>query len=226
MMRRQGCLVAAGLLMIAALAGCKEYGVAAGTSPHRELNFLDMGDQPKVKAQRGDLLGGPDFMPPSGAIPRGFDPYLYANAPETAAVKLTNTLDGNDPQVQARGKQMYERLCVPCHGSMAAGDGAVVQKGFPAPPSLMTKRVRDWSDGRIYHVMAAGQNIMPSYASQTRPHDRWAIVHYIRKLQGQLPVAAEATVAAPVETGAGPMPSVGDTAMPANSAGKGLGEVR
>ncbi len=44
--------------------------------------------------------------------------------------------------------------------------------------------MRGWTDGRIYHVIMMGQNnIMPSYAAQIAPGDRWAIIYYIRALQ-------------------------------------------
>lgn len=77
---RLGVATSAVAMLLGAL-GCNEYGIAAGTSPHREFNFLDMGDQPKVKAQRGNLMGGPVFDPPPGALPRGFDPYPFKGNP-------------------------------------------------------------------------------------------------------------------------------------------------
>lgn len=212
-----------------AAAGCKEYGVPAGTSPHYEFNFIDMGDQPKVKAQRGDLLGGASFMPPLGAIARGFDPYPYHGQPELAAEKLVNPLSPGDPKAVERGKLMFERYCVPCHDAQAGGNGKVPEKGFPKPPSLMTQKVRDWRDGRIYHVISEGQNIMPSYASQIHQQDRWAIIRYVRQLQATQPVAPAASTAAapadsaiPVQSAAPPAssaaPAVPSAIAPAGSA--------
>jgi hypothetical protein len=43
--------------------------------------------------------------------------------------------------------------------------------------------VSGWPDGRIYHVVTRGQNLMPNYASQILPEDRWAVIHYIRALE-------------------------------------------
>lgn len=207
----------AGAAAGAALGGCQEYGVPAGTGPHYEFNFLDMGDQPKIKAQRGDLLGGPDFMPAEGSIPRGFDPYPYHGQPELAAQKLVNPLPHDDPKVFERGKVMFERYCVPCHGDKAAGDGTVVNKGFPAPPSLMTAKLRGWTDGRIYHVISEGQNIMPSYASQVRREDRWYVIRYLRKLQLEEPVAPAAPEpAAPAASASAAPPASGSAAPPAS----------
>ncbi|NMB83371.1 MAG: cytochrome c, partial [Ignavibacteria bacterium] len=43
-----------------------------------------------------------------------------------------------------------------------------------------------WKDGRLFHVITDGQNIMPSYSSQITTEERWAIVHYIRVLERAL----------------------------------------
>lgn len=181
----------------AGTAGCKEYGIKAGSGPHYEFNFLDMGDQPKVKAQRGDLIGGAAFMPSPGAIPIGFDPYPFHNQPELAGARLRNPLPPGDPKAIERGKLMFERYCVPCHGAAGAGDGTVPEKGFPRPPSLMTQKLRDWTDGRVYHVISEGQNIMPSYAAQVKQEDRWAVIRYLREMQSKQAVAPPAANAAP-----------------------------
>lgn len=211
---RAGAAAVAAAMVLGAL-GCNEYGIPAGTSPHREFNFLDMGDQPKVKAQRGDLHGGPSFMPAPGSIPRGFEPYRYHGQPEVAAQKLTNPLPEGNAKVLERGKLMFERYCVPCHADDGSGKGLVIEKGFPAPPSLLTQKLRDWSDGHIYHVVTDGQNIMPSYATQIRPEDRWAAVRYVRDLQSRLPVAPPPENAAPEGSGSAPAaPPPADSAVP------------
>jgi len=204
-----------GVLVLGAVA-CNEYGIPAGPSPHREFNFLDMGDQPKMKAQRGDLRGGPSFLTPPGAIPQDFEPYPYKGQPDRAGVELNNPLSEGDAKMLERGKLMFERYCVPCHDATGAGKGLVIEKGFPAPPSLMTQKVRDWSDGRIFHVITDGQNIMPSYATQIRPRDRWAAVEWVRDLQSKQPVAPPAANAAPPVDSAAP--PVDSAAPPVDSA--------
>jgi len=214
----------AGTLLLSSAIACNEVGIPAGTSPHREFNFLDMSDQPKIKAQRGDLLGGPDFMPPEGAIPIGFDPYPFPGRPEEAGRRLRNPLDSTDSIAGARGKLVFERYCVPCHDPSGGGKGTVVEKGFPQPPSLMTQKVRDWPDGRIYHVISQGQNIMPSYASQIRPQDRWAAVLHVREMQHGQPVAAPPADVAPGASalptaGAAPAPTVPERNVAADSGG-------
>ena len=179
------------LLALAALAaaGC-EAGLPAGDEPHRELNFNNMFDQPKLKPQRGDLVSGtaPGAMaPPEGAIAEDEHPYPYTQKQAAEASRQKNPLEPT-AKVLVNGKWHFENICIVCHGPQGAGDGEVA-KLFPAPPSLMTQKVRDWTDGRIYHVPMRGQGSMPSHAKQITRSDLWAVVLHIRELQKKLPVA-------------------------------------
>ena len=59
----------------------------------------------------------------------------------------------------------------------------IVQRGFRAPPSYHTERLRNAPLGYFFDVMTQGFGAMPEYASQIPARDRWAIVAYIRALQ-------------------------------------------
>ena len=85
--------------------------------------------------------------------------------------------------VLLRGQQRFNIYCAPCHGEAGYGDGMVVRRGFPAPPSYHTDRLRQAPLGHFFDVMTNGFGRMPSYAAQIPPDDRWAIVAYIRALQ-------------------------------------------
>jgi mono/diheme cytochrome c family protein len=184
MMRDLRFAVMASSLLAAAASGC-DAGFPAGQEPHRELNFLDMANQPKLKPQRGS---SERLLPPPGAVAVDYYPYPYtADQGDLAGQRLKNPLDSSEGVV-AQGKFVFENVCITCHGPQGAGDGEVA-KLFPKPPSLMTQRVRDWPDGRVFHVPMRGQGSMPSYAKQLEQKEIWAIVRHIRKLQGELPVA-------------------------------------
>lgn len=176
------------VLAAVAFAGC-DLGLPAGRAPHREGNRLDMIDQPRLKPQRADLYGrGAGLEPPAGAIAVDEHPYLYAqNEADQAGAELVNPLKPT-PDVIAHGKFIFENVCIACHGPRGAGDGNVATL-FPKPPSLMTQKVRDWPDGQIFHRPMRGQNSMPSHARQIDANDAWSVVHYIRKLQSEEPVA-------------------------------------
>ncbi len=147
---------------------------------HEQPNVVYMPDMvysPALKAQQEGSMR----MPVKGTVPRGFMPYQYATDPEAAGKNLKNPLKPTEA-VLARGKHIYNISCSVCHGPQGEGDGHIIPK-FPRPPSLQSDKVRSWPDGRIYHVMTQGQNLMPSYASQIDSGDRWAAIHYIRAIQ-------------------------------------------
>lgn len=83
----------------------------------------------------------------------------------------------------ARGRERYDIYCAPCHSMAGDGDGLVVQRGFPAPPSYHNERLRRAADSHFYQVISEGYGAMYPYADRIAPEDRWAIVAYIRALQ-------------------------------------------
>ena len=87
------------------------------------------------------------------------------------------------PEVVNRGQQRFNIYCTPCHGSTGAGDGMVVQRGYPQPPSFHIERLRNVEVGYFFDVMTNGFGRMPDYRAQITPRDRWNIVAYIRALQ-------------------------------------------
>ena len=82
-----------------------------------------------------------------------------------------------------RGQQRFNIDCSPCHGVLGDGNGMVVMRGFPQPPSFHSARLRAAPIGHFVHVMTNGFGVMYSYGDRVAPRDRWAIAGYIRALQ-------------------------------------------
>jgi mono/diheme cytochrome c family protein len=82
-----------------------------------------------------------------------------------------------------RGRERFDIYCSPCHSKAGDGDGMVVRRGFPAPPSYHIDRLRNAPDAHFFSVITNGYGAMYSYADRTTVDDRWAIVAYIRALQ-------------------------------------------
>jgi mono/diheme cytochrome c family protein len=82
-----------------------------------------------------------------------------------------------------RGQDRYNVYCAPCHDRTGSGDGMIVKRGYRKPPSYHIDRLRQVPNGYIYDVITRGFGAMPDYSAQIPPHDRWAIVAYIRALQ-------------------------------------------
>jgi|GEM_PF-180833 len=87
------------------------------------------------------------------------------------------------PTLLARGRQRFDIYCAPCHSRVGDGNGMIAERGFPHPPSYHTAALRNASDSHFYQVITNGYGVMYPYADRISPHDRWAIVAYIRALQ-------------------------------------------
>jgi mono/diheme cytochrome c family protein len=86
-------------------------------------------------------------------------------------------------EVLERGRERFDIYCSMCHGRTGEGNGMIVQRGFPVPPSFHIDRLRQAPVGHFFDVMTQGYGIMYSYAERVEPADRWAIAAYIRALQ-------------------------------------------
>ncbi len=146
-----------------------------------------MWEQPRLNVQSSSSFFSDGFgmrTPVPGTVSRGNFPYVYSGLPDTMAKNLINPVLMNEYHLK-KGKEHYNTFCSPCHGYFGKGDSRLNNQ-FPNPPSLHSDKLRNWTDGQIYHVITVGQNIMPSYASQLEPIERWQIVNYIRALQRAL----------------------------------------
>jgi mono/diheme cytochrome c family protein len=83
----------------------------------------------------------------------------------------------------ARGRERYDIFCAVCHGRTGDGQGMIVKRGFPAPPSYLTDRLEKAPVGHFFDVMTNGYGKMYSYSDRVPVQDRWAIAAYIRALQ-------------------------------------------
>lgn len=117
--------------------------------------------------------GSASRMPPDGTVAQGdleADRALAEPPPVTA-------------ELLRRGHERYDIFCSPCHGLAGHGDGMIVARGFPHPPSYHEARLRSAPAGYFVGVITNGYGTMYSYASRVDAHDRWAIAAYIRALQ-------------------------------------------
>lgn len=111
--------------------------------------------------------------PVAGTVARGEN---LEPTPSTLPMPLTRALLED-------GKRHYEIHCTPCHGRVGYGDGMVVQRGFPAPPSFHSVHFRNAPLRHIFDAITDGSGVMYSYRARVAPNERWAIAAYIRALQ-------------------------------------------
>jgi mono/diheme cytochrome c family protein len=171
---------------------------------------FDMQDQPRYKAYKKsewfkDGRGSRD--PVEGTVARGqlhdnkaFYTGKIDNPNLNAQVQTTTDASGNTlvasfpndvdefpvpvtKELVDRGQERYNIYCIVCHGPVGNGDGMIVRRGFPQPPTYHDDRLRNAPVGHFFDVITNGWGKMNSYAYQVHPADRWAIAAYIRALQ-------------------------------------------
>lgn len=83
-----------------------------------------------------------------------------------------------------RGRDRFSRICAPCHGQIGDGRSVIARDMLlRKPPSLLDPPVVEFTDQRIFEVITSGYGLMPSYAYQLTPADRWAVIQFVRVLQ-------------------------------------------
>lgn len=173
------------LVLLVALAAASAAGTRMAWKYGGALPPFDfMKAQQKLNPQQASAVfdDGLGMRPPvAGTVPRGMMPYAYAEDPDGAALDLVNPIRPTEAALET-GRDRFDTFCLPCHGVRGDGKGTLTA-AFPRAPSLHSSKVRAWSDGRVYHVLTVGQNVMPAYPSQIGPEDRWRIIHYLRALQ-------------------------------------------
>ncbi len=121
--------------------------------------------------------------PPAGTVPfhsvldLGVETGIDAQGRPLATSPLPVTA-----ATMARGHDRFDVYCAACHGVLGDGQSQVaLNMSLRKPPSLHA--YRQVPDGYIFRVITHGFGLMPSYAMQLPPEDRWAVVAYVRALQ-------------------------------------------
>jgi mono/diheme cytochrome c family protein len=149
------------LAIVLAVAGCDDQSM-------RQQNRFDTYAPSKIWPNGSEAQPLPAGVVAQGDLARAMD----TKQPPPVTAYLMRT-----------GREKFAIFCSPCHGLAGDGDGMVVQRGFPAPPSFQIDRLRGAPAQHFFDVITDGYGVMYSYEARVSPHDRWAIVAYIRALQ-------------------------------------------
>src|ERR1700677_2763604 len=148
---------------------------------------MDMHIQPKyLPYEPTDFFadGREERQPVPGTVARGqlrLDELFYSgkiNGAEADVFPFPITRDAVE-----RGRERYNVYCAPCHDYTGSGQGMIVQRGFPQPPSYHIQRLRTAPGGHFSGVITNGFGAMYSYAARIEPAQRWRIAACIRVLQ-------------------------------------------
>ena len=122
-------------------------------------------------------------LPVHGTIARGsvgLSNYSPSNLPQAYADAFAiESANGSVPYY-------YNIYCAICHGDKGDGSGYLVRDGgkYPAQPAnLISDDFINSSNGRFYHAIMYGKNMMGNYADRLSYQERWQVIQYIRSLQ-------------------------------------------
>ncbi len=126
-------------------------------------------------------------VPTNGSVP-----YPYKDTEEERQ-RATEEIQMNPFPITERGldkgEELYNTFCGICHGEKGAGNGYLVRDDggvYPAQPvSFLTEEFLAASNGRYYHAIMHGKNVMGHYKDKISFEERWHVIHYIRALQAK-----------------------------------------
>ena len=182
------------LLRTCALGAALLAGAACAPTPHRfPLDFERMRNQPRYDLyDRSPVFDNGTGMRllPAHTVP--VEPWTGEVDAAPAPVRADAIPVHVTPALMATGRHRFDVFCSPCHGVTGDGQTPVARNmQLRRPPSLLDPRIRALSVGSIFTVITEGYGLMPSYAYQIRPQDRWGVVAYVRALQRRAGVALD-----------------------------------
>jgi mono/diheme cytochrome c family protein len=157
-----------------------------GTIPR---GYVGVGSEDEAKM---DLVQGVSSNSAIRTPLNGQVPYYYVDTEEDRT-RATNEIIGNPYPITkgglAKGKELYNIYCAICHGEKGDGQGYLVSEAnknvkYPAQPAnFMQDQFYTANNGRYYHAIMYGKNVMQQHRDKLSYEERWQVIHYIRNMQ-------------------------------------------
>ncbi|NBC07939.1 MAG: c-type cytochrome [Bacteroidetes bacterium] len=147
-------------------------------------------DSDEVMAQHNGVKGVNNIAVPVN----GHVPYYYKDTEPERQRATAELIDNPYPITEdglARGEDLYNKFCGICHGEKGNGVGYLVSEenpnvAYPAQPAnFLLGDLLTASNGRYYHAIMYGKNVMGGYADKMNYEERWQVIHWIRHLQAK-----------------------------------------
>lgn len=159
----------------------------AGTVPRGYAGFVgrDIEEREELMQVMTGQANGAIAIPLNGHVE-----YYYMDTEEERERAITEIIDNPFPINDARlaeAKELYNIFCGVCHGEKGDGNGYIYETGvYPAAPAnFLSEEFLAASNGRYYHAIMHGKNVMGGYADKLSYEERWNVIHYIRVLQAK-----------------------------------------
>ncbi|MFM9945424.1 MAG: c-type cytochrome [Bacteroidia bacterium] len=177
------------LVIAATVYSCKSGGDNTGIEYAPDM-YNSKGYEPytQLRHMTYNANGMTMRLPVSGTIARGQMDYIY-NYPDSpegyeASAANMNPVEKNELNL-LEGERLYNIYCWSCHGKEGKNDGPVITEGKFAPPpfaNYQTPYIQGLQEGKIYHAITYGKNMMGSHAHMLTPSERWKVIHHVKKL--------------------------------------------
>ncbi len=164
----------------------------SGTVPRGYMGMI--GASPEREAMMMQVLYGQSSQTAIRTPINGHVNYAYADTEEDR-LKATAAIVKNPFPISKKGlekgKALYEMNCGICHGNDGGGAGYLVSESnpnakYPAQPANFIQDAFITSNnGRYYHAIVYGKNVMGGYTDKLSYEERWQVIHYIRSLQAK-----------------------------------------
>lgn len=140
-----------------------------------------------MSSMKGELTQNSIAIPVNGSVP-----YYYEDTEDERNRAMSEIINNPFPITDAgleKAKSLYNVYCGICHGEKGDGAGYLVRDDggvYPAQPAnFLLDEFVSASNGRYYHAIMYGKNVMGGYADKLSYEERWQVIHYIRSLQAK-----------------------------------------
>lgn len=156
-------------------------------------DMIDVTEQRKAEAGFARQLSR---RPPAGTIPYTSNthdvvfnlPYaLKDNAAdyELAATMVHSPLQPTKANIE-KGRALYTIMCTHCHGATGMGDGTIAKNDFITGIPDYPGKLKDLPEGKMFHTITYGKNLMGSHSSQLNQKERWQVIEWVKCLQKKI----------------------------------------
>lgn len=166
----------------------------ANTVPRGYAGIKYAIDQGKTRTEVMEELRGEGSVAGIAVPVNGHVPYYYSDTEADRQRAIAELVDNPFPITQdglQRGQMLYMTFCGICHGTAGNGLGYLVSEENPnavypaAPANFLLDEHVNASNGRYYHAIMYGKNVMGGYADKISYEERWQVIHWIRALQAK-----------------------------------------
>lgn len=94
--------------------------------------------------------------------------------------KIKNPVSTDENSI-TRGKELYMKKCIDCHGENGDGKGSMASELTVKPANFNDNHMMSMmTDGEIFYKISKGKMPMPQWEKKLTENERWNLVNYIK----------------------------------------------